>query len=520
MLNASTSKSRTENTIRNSVFAIMSRVIIILFNFITRIVFVRVLGDQYTGVQGLFTEILNMLAITELGIGTAITRGLYKPVKEEDNYRMAQYLSFIRKAYHIVAVSIFVLGVSITPFFKYLLKDIPDVKENIYLIYSLYLINTSCSYLFIYNGTLLTASQKHYLINLIQSLVSFVKCTVNIVLLLVFKNFLLYLVIEIGCNLLQNLMITYIAKRDMKEVFQYKNAELDKETKHSLFNDLRALFYYKISGAILKGTDSIIISTFLGVSTVGLYSNYTLISNQMYYMIHQVFGSATPSIGNLSVEKKGEEQYPVYEKLMFFAFSLYCISGCVLFNCAQPLVEMAFGKTRVLSIVFLGVLTIEYYVRGMMGPVSSFRDANGLFVQGKYRPLIMAILNILISIALVKPLGLVGVLLGTVLARALTQLWFDIYILNKLIFKRKYSEVFGKYLIYLLFSVMCTAISFGIMALLPTNSVLLRLVLSVIVSFGVSTGLIVAFFNRSKEYKSIKNVFSTFTKRVLLKADK
>ena len=148
MLKASTSGSRTENTIRNSVFAIMSRVVIILFNFITRIVFVRILGDQYTGVLGLFTEILNMLAVAELGVGTAITRGLYRPIRDKDDYRIAQYMSFIRKAYHIIAVSIIVLGLLVVPFFKYILKDIPDVKESIYLIYALYLINTSVSYLF------------------------------------------------------------------------------------------------------------------------------------------------------------------------------------------------------------------------------------------------------------------------------------------------------------------------------------------------------------------------------------
>ena len=517
MLKASTNGSRTENTIRNSLFAIMTRIVIILFNFITRIVFVRTLGDQYTGVLGLFTEILSMLAIAELGVGTAITRGLYKPIKEKDNYRIAQYMSFIRKAYHIIAASIIILGLLVIPFFPYILKDIPDVKESIYLIYALYLINTSVSYLFIYNGTLLTASQKHYLVNLVQSAISVVKCAVNISLLLIFRNFLLYLVIEIGCNLLQNILITNVAKKDMTEVYRYKDAELDKETKHSLFNDLRALFYYKISGAILKGTDSIIISTFIGVSTVGLYSNYTLLSNQMYYMIHQVFGSATPSIGNLSVEKKGEEQYVVYEKLMFFAFALYCISGSVFFNCAQPLIELAYGKTRVLSLSFLAVLSIEYYVRGMMGPVSSFRDANGLFVQGKYRPLIMAFMNIVISVLLVKPLGLVGVVLGTVLSRAMTQLWFDIYILNKLIFKRSYTEVFGKYLLYLVISVVCTAIPLGCMSIFSINSVLLRLIVSVILSLVVCIGLIVLLFHRSAEYKSIKRIVLGFSKKILAK---
>lgn len=517
MLRASTSGSRTENTIRNSLFAIMSRIIIILFNFITRIVFVRTLGDQYTGVLGLFTEILSMLAIAELGVGTAITRGLYKPIKDRDNYRIAQYLSFIRKAYHIIAASIIVLGLLVIPFFPYILKDIPDVKESIYLIYALYLINTSVSYLFIYNGTLLTASQKHYLVNLVQSAISVVKCAVNITLLLIFKNFLLYLIIEIGCNLLQNILITSVAKKDMTEVYKYRDAELDKETKHSLFNDLKALFYYKISGAILKGTDSIIISTFIGVSTVGLYSNYTLLSNQMYYMIHQVFGSATPSIGNLSVEKAGEEQYAVYEKLMFFAFALYCISGCVFFNCAQPLIELAYGKTRVLSLSFLGVLSFEYYVRGMMGPVSSFRDANGLFVQGKYRPLIMAFMNIVISVLLVKPLGLVGVVLGTVLSRAMTQLWFDIYILNKLIFKRSYSEVFGKYLLYLVVTVVCTILPLAIGSLFTINNVLLRLIASVFLSFIISVGLIILLFHRSDEYKSLKRIVFGYGEKILIK---
>ena len=203
---------------------------------------------------------------------------------------------------------------------------------------------------------------------------------------------------------------------------------------------------------------------------------------------------------------------------MFFAFALYCISGSVFFNCAQPLIELAYGKTRVLSLSFLAVLSLEYYVRGMMGPVSSFRDANGLFIQGKYRPLIMAFMNIVISVLLVKPLGLVGVVLGTVLSRAITQLWFDIYILNKLIFKRSYSEVFGQYLLYLVISVVCTAIPLGCMSFFSINSVLLRLIVSVILSLVVCIGLIVLLFHRSAEYRSIKRIVLGFSKKMLAKA--
>ena len=217
------------------------------------------------------------------------------------------------------------------------------------------------------------------------------------------------------------------------------------------------------------------------------------------------------------MEKAGEEQYAVYEKLMFFAFALYCISGCVFFNCAQPLIELAYGKTRVLSLSFLGVLSFEYYVRGMMGPVSSFRDANGLFVQGKYRPLIMAFMNIVISVLLVKPLGLVGVVLGTVLSRAMTQLWFDIYILNKLIFKRSYSEVFGKYLLYLVVTVVCTILPLAIGSLFTINNVLLRLIASVFLSFIISVGLIILLFHRSDEYKSLKRIVFGYGEKILIK---
>ena len=150
-----------------------------------------------------------------------------------------------------------------------------------------------------------------------------------------------------------------------------------------------------------------------------------------------------------------------------------------------------------------------------MGPVSSFRDANGLFVQGKYRPLIMAFMNIVISVLLVRPLGLVGVVLGTVLSRAMTQLWFDIYILNKLIFKRSYSEVFGKYLLYLVISIVCTAIPLGFMSLFQINSVLLRLIVSVLLSLTISVGSIVILFHRSTEYKSIKKTVLGFSKKLL-----
>ena len=157
-------QSRTAKTVLNTVSGILNRFCNTILSFVLRTVFIYTLGIQYTGVSSVFTDILTMLSLSELGISTAIATALYKPLHDKDNSKIRKLMKFYKNAYRYIAIFIFIVGILLLPFLKYLITDIPDIKENIYLIFIFYMMKTSISYLFVYKSTILNADQKQYVV--------------------------------------------------------------------------------------------------------------------------------------------------------------------------------------------------------------------------------------------------------------------------------------------------------------------------------------------------------------------
>ena len=264
--------TRTDHSLRNIKFSLYCQAVSILVSFFTRRVFVQMLKQEYLGLNGTFANILSMLSLAELGIGSAITYSLYKPLAEHDEKQIAATMALFHKTYHVIALAVILLGFSLVPFLSVLIKDLPDIP-HIYLIYLLFVLNSSLSYFCVYKQSLIIADQRRYIISVCTFTLNILLHLAQALALWITGNYFLYLGLQIGKTLMENLILSYIANRLYPYINKNRAEMLDSETKNAIIRNIKAMVTHKVGGIVVFGTDNLLISYFVGVIAVGLYSN-------------------------------------------------------------------------------------------------------------------------------------------------------------------------------------------------------------------------------------------------------
>lgn len=482
-----------------------------------RTLFIRLLGIEYSGISTLFSDILSTLSLAELGIGSAIVYALFKPVANGDHKKTAALMHYYKRAYQIVAGVVLAAGLAVVPFLDFIVKDVPDVKEDIRLIYILYVINSAVSYLLIYRSTLLTAHQERRKATVIQIVVSLVRVGIEAFILLVFRNFLAYLIVGIVMTRLQNYLISQMAKKLYPEVDKYPQARLSEAERKELGKNIRAMMLYKISRSIAGGCDSIIITSFLGASWVGITGNYTIIIRRVSAFINQFYNSASPSIGNLATEDNADKQYKTFRTLQFLAFWIACfcsVSFIVLFN---PFVRIWYGKKYLMPMLLPIALTLYFFLETLIHPVLTFRNTNGLFVQGKYRPVVMVVINIVLSVLGAyywkergdAAMAIIFVKLATSAAQLVTVQWFDPWLIYKNVFKKPFFGYLKRFALYFLFTAACVAATYYLGTLLPYINKYWTFFLRIPLCLLIPNAAVILCFGHTSEFKDLVTAFKS-----------
>lgn len=497
--------SRTKNTFLNALGGLVVKTSGFFTAFISRTVFLYALGIEYAGVSSVFANVLTVLSFAELGIGTAITYALYKPIAENDQNQICKLMNAYRKIYSTIACVIFILGLCLLPFIEYIIKDAPSLKEDLRLIYIFYLANTSVSYLLIHKSTFLVAAQKDHLVSKYKVIISIVKTIIECVTLLIFKNFILYLLCAFLSSFVQNFIVAKVAEREYPILKQKSKEKLATEEKKKLFADTRALAMYKVSGTVLNGTDSILVSSIFSTASAGILGNYNLITGQVYSFVMTLFSATSASVGNLAATSDKKHQYDIFQQMLFICFWLYCFCSTSLWTLLNPFMyiwqseQYAFDKCVVIPLV------IEFYIRGMLSPITQFRTSNGLFTQGRYRPVIMAAINIVTSIVLSKWIGISGIFWGTVISRAVTQLWYDPWLVYKNVFNIKVLKYFKTYFIYAFVTVVCCALTSTLLDIVCPQYGIYKVLVGIIFSIVIPNVVIIVLFCKTTPYKATIN---------------
>ncbi|MDO4803446.1 MAG: polysaccharide biosynthesis C-terminal domain-containing protein [Lachnospiraceae bacterium] len=497
--------SRTKKTLINTSFSIASQMLTIVLSFVLRTAFIKILGNQYTGVASVFTTILTMLSLSELGFGTAVATALYQPLRENDQKKIQQLMDFYKKAYRVVALFIFVVGVALTPFLRFLIKDVPDIKESIAVIYLFYIIKTAASYLMIYKTTLLRADQKLFVVKKLEMVCQIIRYVIEVIVLLVFREYMTYLVIEVVATITQNYVITRRAEKEYPHAFEKPEEKLPREKVVSLFKDVKGLSMYKLSHTVGNSVDTMLISGFINTSSVTLLGNYSHIKGHVQKVLMQFYTAVIPSVGNLAAEKKEKKQLIVFNRLFYISFLMVNFCSVSLFVLFKPFITLWLGEEYVLGQPISFVIAFDFFLYILLQAVASFRTANGLFVKGQYRPFITAVVNVILSVILIRRYGIFGTILATVFARFLTQ-WYDPYLLYKYIFKDSFARFYVKYWIYIGMFVSGAFITDYVMELISTNNMFFNLIIGAAICVIIPNVWVLLLTHRTKEFAYVKGM--------------
>lgn len=461
-------KSRTEYSILNLITGLGGYIINTILGFVCRMMFVRYLSESYLGLNGLLSNIIGILSLAELGIGSAIIYALYKPIADDDREKVAAYIKIYRTAYYIIGVLVAILGICMIPFLKYVIKDTSGISENLYLIYGIYIFNTASGYFFSYRSNLLSAYQKNYIVVGTSYIITSLQSIIQMVLLIMCKSYMPYLIVQTVGTQLYNIIITIWTNKEYPFITNKINVSISKEEKRTLFNNIKAVIKYKISGIIVNNTDNLVITYFTGLGITGLASNYTLLVNTLDVLLKQVFSAITSSVGNLNATSSVNKQYEFFKVMNLANFWLYGWASIGVVIVSSDLVELFFGINYIMDFKIPIILAINLYMVGMQNAVWTYKNTTGLFKYGQYILLVTAFLNIVGDIILGKYFGVFGIFLATAIARGVTNTWYEPYAVFKVGFKKSPWEYFKKYLSYLVILFFAGSISFLVCSKIDT----------------------------------------------------
>lgn len=505
--------SRKKNSAKNILFSLLNNIITIGLGILVQAIFVKTLGKDYLGLNGLFGNIITMLSIAELGIGNAITYTLYKPIKNSDQEKIKSLMHFYKKSYQLVGFIVLLIGILIIPF----LNTIVDVDTitgniNIYAIYILFLLDAALSYFATYKRCIFNASQKDFILNIVKIFCTIILNVAQILFLLATQNFYLFLLLKIIFRVIENATINIIANKQYPFLKETPK-KLDKETEKNIITKIKALFFHKVGSFVVTGTDSIIITKFINLQTVGMYSNYSLIITAVQRISCQALTSITSSVGNLLVTETTKKQFDVFKKIRFLNFYMATIVAIATLIIMEPFITIWIGSEYILDKLTLVILTINLFMMIMRSSYSIFKEAAGIYYEDRFVPLFEALINIISSIILVKIMGLPGVFIGTFIS-GLT-LWCYSYpkYVYKAIFKQKYSSYIKETLGYLLLFTITAAITFFLSEYIKPDNIIIELILKTLVAIVLPIILLICTTFKLDSFKYYK----TFLKKLIKK---
>jgi len=437
---------RVKNTMINIFAGIGNQLIITLLSFISRSVFISTLGVEYLGVNGLFTSILAMLSLAEAGIGASIVYNLYKPVAENDVERIKVLMKLYRKAYLVIALVVGLLGLSFMPFLGFFVKDAN--VAHVHLIFLIFLVNTVMPYLFQSRLSFLNVNQKSYIVTVAYSLSAILSACLKIAILYYTKNYILFLVIDCLLTVSTSIVLNRLVSRRYPFLGERTDGKLDPDTRRSIIRNVKAIVLQNIGGYFVFGADSLIISSFVSLAAVGLYSNYKMLIDISRTFVNQIFNNMYHSIGNLVAKESTEKVYSVYNIAMLVNFWLYSMFAILLYVLIGPFITVWIGPKFLMGHGAVVLMLLIFYERGMRSTISTVKTTAGIFHEDRFAPLLQAAINLAAAIVLVRPLGIAGVFLGSLIGALAVPFWYTPRLVYRKVFRRPLRDYYLRYLGY------------------------------------------------------------------------
>ncbi len=507
--------ARTQNSIRNIIAAMFGQLGGVLVNLVARVFFLHYLNHTYLGLNGLFTNVLTMLSLVELGVGPAMAYSLYKPLADGDVERIKSHMAFYKKAYITIGLTIAALGLIFLPFYTVFMEEVPDIPY-LNTIYLLFVANTVVSYFYSYKRTLIVCDQKKYIETTVHYGAYFILNVVQIIFLAITKNYVLFLILQVISTWAEN----YILARKADQLYPYLREKdvqpLSKPDSQVIFRNVAAMSMHKIGAVVVNSTDNILISKLIGLATAGLYNNYYTIIHPLQTITNQIFESIVASVGNLKATvREGNLGHlkETFNDVFFFAFWIFTFCATCLLNLLHPFIEFLWLRNRgwLLDNLTLYVLVINFYLYGMRRPVLTFRDATGAFWNDRFKPIFESIINLVASVLLAKKFGVAGIFLGTLVSTVTTSLWVEPLVLYRNVFYHPLRDYFIRFAGYTLVGLViclvttwvCNLVGYSLISLIPRAFICLIL----------PNVLLFVVFRKTKEFRYFRHLGKSLLKK-------
>ncbi len=495
---------RTKNATRNILWGVIEKMALLLFPFATRMVMIKVLGAEYLGLSSLFTSVLSVLSISELGIGTAIVFSMYKPIAEDDDYTLCALLNTYKKIYHIIGIIILVLGVALTPVLPHLINGSYPSNVNLYILYYVYLFDTVISYfLFAYKTALFSAYQRNDLASKRSTLISIISNAFRILVLVMFRNYYVYVIIIPLTTILTNVSNVILANKMFPNI--QCRGEISHELKDSIKKRIVGLLSFKIYGVIFTSVDTIVVSAFLGLTLLAIYNNYYFVQNSIIGFLTILTTSITAGVGNKMVTNTVDENYVDFKKFVFANgwISSWCAVCMVCLY--QHFMRWWVGDALVFPFSTMILMVLYFLLPRITAMTFTYREAAGLWWEDRFRPLVATIVNLVANILLVNMIGINGVIISTLICTILINVPWGTHILFKKYFKRAAWEYFMQLIYYLVITLIAGFVTFELCELFPSVGFSL-LLLKAAICVVVPNIIFWIFYHRMSEYKYAKGL--------------
>lgn len=502
---------RAKLFLKNSFIILITKLLCYFVDFVCRTILIHTVSMEYVGVTGLFTNIISVLSLSELGFSTVLVYAMYAPLAQKDEDKLLALTNFYKKAYQAVALAIGGMGLCLTPFLPYIINDCPDLP-GLSIFYLLYLGNTVASYFLVYKQSLFLADQKLYIVNSYSNLIRIIRCIVQIVILVTTHDFMLYLVVLLPFTLLTNFILSRKAEKEYPFLNSDRHPSLAPEEKKTIFKNVYAVFNHHVGFTVLNSTDNLLISFFLGLTVVSKNESYNMVLNLLRSFLYTMLGSLNSGIGNYNAIKTKEETHTLFETLHFGCFWLFTFCTASFFLLINPFIAFIWGEQFLFSTPTVLLISINFFVTGIRQIPLAFKESMGLLYQDRYKPIIESLINLIVSVLLAKSLGVIGIFIGTFVCMVSTSLWVEPYVLFHYGFQRSTKTFWLKNIRYLFIST--ASIGLAWLCTLPFDlPVIALLIVRAFICLIVPNLVFVLFTLRMPEFHRLFDIVRQAVKR-------
>lgn len=497
---------RTQNTLRNIFFGFINKGITLICPFVVRTLLIKIMGLQYAGVDGLFTSILQVLNLSELGLGSAIVYCMYRPIAHGDDKTVCALLKLFRKMYFLIGMVVLLIGMGLMPFLHFFVKGSYPAEVDIYIIYGIYLVNSCGSYFFMgYRGAILSAYQRQDVIHNICSVVKLVMYVVQALIIIWNHNYYLYAAVFLLCTVLINLITAYESRRLFPQYVC--KGTISTDIKKDLKEKVSGLMITKLCAITRNSFDSIFISAFIGLTVAALYTNYYFIMQSLINIFGIIIQAILAGIGNSIQTESVEQNYEDLKRFNFMYLWLAGVGTTCLLCLYQPFMCLWMGSDNLLPASTVVLFCIYFYLLKMGDIQSAYYTAAGLWWYYRKYTIAEAALNLLLNYLLVKIWGINGVIAGTLLSLFLVNFLCCERLVFKLYFKNgKTLEFYLRQIRYAITTVIACVVTYFIcryiQSVINLNSLMLKIIIRLIICIVISNIIYFIAYRKTLEYKS------------------